>query len=190
MSTATKQRHLLAIRYEAAPNYWMGPVKVGTFDYERFLWGGWGPGYMVLTPAQYEVLKEFDTDDAYEFDMAFVKAFPPETCAPKRTDGWMAPDGTIYPCAYMGHTDLAITLRRYLDLEKPDDSLYDTEDILMALGWLRFAQNGLVTYPRDHQLRMTKAQRKTVKALIAGDDDKDWRRYLGIALRDAEEATA
>lgn len=134
----------LALKYSSTDRFgthWHGPVLMYTNDRKTFYWHTSTMSYMTLSSDAVEVLKVYDRieGDDYErieqIEIEFVTDNPPRV-AIEDSAGWLASDGTFYPCDYGDHGDLAIDL---LKLHHANDSKsgYRSAASLEKLGWCR-----------------------------------------------------
>lgn len=154
------------------------------------------------------VLKDYGTHTNDEFDDAglwdkFYSDFPVESGTIEDlvclSSGWIAPNGTIYPCQYGAHQALARRLVRQEKMIDDDESemrLTLDQDTLIKARWMRICPV-LFDWDNDRptKLAVTKKQRERIDELSdaidgASDDHRrlsDLRDSCDRALEDLED---
>ena len=148
-----------------------------------FYWAG-GPSYSRDT---FDILKEYDEKDYLdgygELDYSklsaqFCRDFPIPEDLPRRSAGWVAPDGKFFACHSQEHDSTAFHLDKQYYPE--DDHAESSVDSLEKRGWIRFFYDGFIMLGGMAQLRgegvfITNEQIDTLTKLAISHDDPEWK---------------
>jgi hypothetical protein len=137
---------------------WPRPQIMQTTDRDKLYWGN-GPQHchiaddMVIVKSFGQLDSrdddDYDTIEAIEFDLE--DQYPPEK-GQKDSEGWLAPDGTYYPCASSEHDSAARSITAVLFRS------WDGTRMLEDKGWMRVCE-GYILY--DHN-KVTQRQIDTI----------------------------
>jgi hypothetical protein len=134
----------------------------------------WLNGSHCNWPKNAEILKTYRHQDWERALLAFYRDYPAKKSPPIFSAGWVAPDGSFYPCESWGHDSLAerLSANHYKSL--------DGVRCLEPAGWCRVYLNGIV----GNEKTETQAQIDTLFDLseVKGSS-KEWKNYLGSWLR-------
>lgn len=138
-------REFVAARDCIYGDKWRGPY-LCRLDREsnELYWGLSGPSRMSIPPDdRFLIVKSYGSfddeneDEIYDFidevrRKYMCEDFPPQSEI-KDSSGWLAPDGSFYPCEYAGHMDLAMDICAWQGW----DGGYTGYTALQDRGWLR-----------------------------------------------------
>jgi hypothetical protein len=150
------KEHWIAIRYNQhgfygpeTPHTALGTVKHGDFHFH----GGFTHMSM---PEGAEIIKDYGLIDDMDEDAItavfddYDKLCPTlphdlERAVSSDVDGYMAPNGDIYRCGYMGHTYLARDLTKQFGIRPLDMPSNGHQEALLQAGWICL-MHGVIPY--------------------------------------------
>ena len=182
------KRRYLAIKYTAGAHHdiVMGPTFGHHVHAKFYHWHG--PTWMPW-PDDAEIVKDYGTIDLddnealKDVEVQYARDFPWENGI-QAGGGWLAPDGTFYPCRSWEHNSAISFLKlQVYGHEFPPGDGYGTIDRMEKLGWLKLYDD-LVIVPRR---RLTQRQIDALGDLLMVEgQSEDMKRSLRDTIERSE----